>query len=251
VTETAFLSGALPRVFAHRGLYLHKHGIDENSIASFLEAVEHGATHIETDRQVTLDGVAVLFHDTTLLRLMAVDAKVSDLTFAELSSYSLPNNGKVPSLDQVLRELPGVRLNIDIKSDGAVAPTVRAIEENSAHDRVLVSSFSKTRRKQALALLSRPVATSGSMSDVLRIWLSHKFLGGFGLTALAKGLDALQLPCNYGPILFAKQKFIAAMAANDLEVHFWTINEVEQMRELLSMGASGIVTDRCDLAVKL
>jgi glycerophosphoryl diester phosphodiesterase len=251
VTETAFLSGALPRVFAHRGLYLHKHGIDENSIASFLEAVEHGATHIETDTQVTLDGVAVLFHDTTLLRLMAVDAKVSDLTFAELSSYSLPNNGKVPSLDQVLRELPGVRLNIDIKSDGAVAPTVRAIEENSAHDRVLVSSFSKTRRKQALALLSRPVATSGSMSDVLRIWLSHKFLGGFGLTALAKGLDALQLPCNYGPILFAKQKFIAAMAANDLEVHFWTINEVEQMRELLSMGASGIVTDRCDLAVKL
>jgi len=251
VTETAFLSGALPRVFAHRGLYLHKHGIDENSIASFLEAVEHGATHIETDTQVTLDGVAVLFHDTTLLRLMAVDAKVSDLTFAELSSYSLPNNGKVPSLDQVLRELPGVRLNIDIKSDGAVAPTVRAIEENSAHDRVLVSSFSKTRRKQALALLSRPVATSGSMSDVLRIWLSHKFLGGFGLTALTKGLDALQLPCNYGPILFAKQKFIAAMAANDLEVHFWTINEVEQMRELLSMGASGIVTDRCDLAVKL
>jgi glycerophosphoryl diester phosphodiesterase len=251
VAETAFLSGALPRVFAHRGLYLHKHGIDENSIASFLEAVEHGATHIETDTQVTLDGVAVLFHDTTLLRLMAVDAKVSDLTFAELSSYSLPNNGKVPSLDQVLRELPGVRLNIDIKSDGAVAPTVRAIEENSAHDRVLVSSFSKTRRKQALALLSRPVATSGSMSDVLRIWLSHKFLGGFGLTALAKGLDALQLPCNYGPILFAKQKFIAAMAANDLEVHFWTINEVEQMRELLSMGASGIVTDRCDLAVKL
>jgi|TARA_B110000259_G_C14000943_1_gene396232 glycerophosphoryl diester phosphodiesterase len=251
MTETAFLSGALPRVFAHRGLHLHKPRIDENSIESFVEAVSHGATHIETDTQATLDGVAVLFHDTTLLRLISVDAKVSDLTFAELSSYSLPNGGKVPSLDQVLRELPGVRLNIDIKSAEAVAPTVRAIEENNAHDRVLVSSFSNTRRKRALALLSRPVATSGSMSNVLRIWLSHKFLGGFGLKALTRGLDALQLPCNYGPILFAEKKFIAAMAANKLEVHFWTINEVEQMRELLSMGASGIVTDRCDLALKL
>tara|TARA_B110000259_G_scaffold125167_1_gene141676 strand:+ start:1036 stop:1584 length:549 start_codon:yes stop_codon:yes gene_type:complete len=182
---------------------------------------------------------------------MSVDARVSELTFAELSSYSLPNNGKVPSLDQVLRELPGVRLNIDIKSAGAIGPTVRAIEENNAHDRVLISSFSNTRRKRALALLSRPVATSGSMSEVLRIWLAHKFLGGFGLKALTKDLDALQLPCNYGPILFAEQKFIAAMTANNLEVHFWTINEVDQMNELLSMGASGIVTDRCDLSSKL
>lgn len=81
--------------------------------------------------------------------------------------------------------------------------------------------------------------------------MAHKFLGGFGLKALTKGLDALQLPRNYGPIVFARQKFIAAMAANNLEVHFWTIDEVEQMRELVSMGASGIVTDRCDLAAKL
>jgi glycerophosphoryl diester phosphodiesterase len=100
-------------------------------------------------------------------------------------------------------------------------------------------------------LLTTPVVTSGSMADVLKIWLAHKFLGGLGLKALTKGLDALQLPCNYGPILFAQKKFIAAMAANNIEVHFWTINEVEQMRELLSMGASGIVTDRCDLASKL
>ena len=251
MTETAFLSGAFPRVFAHRGLHLHKPGIDENSIESFLEAAAHGATHIETDTQATLDGVAVLFHDTTLLRLMSVDAKVSELTFAELSSYPLPNGSKIPSLDQVLRELPKVRLNLDIKSAEAVAPTVRAIEENNAHDRILVSSFSKSNRTRALSLLSRPVATSGSMSDVLKIWLAHKFAGGLGLKALTKSLNALQLPCNYGPILFASQKFIAAMAANNIEVHFWTINQVEQMRELLSMGAAGIVSDRCDLASKL
>lgn len=251
MTKSSYFEPPIPRVFAHRGFSYLVPGVDENTIDSFRNALGHGASHIETDTQATLDGVAVLFHDSTLLRLMSVDAKVSELTFAELSSYSLPNNGKVPSLDQVLRELPGVRLNIDVKSAGAIGPTVRAIEENNAHDRVLISSFSNTRRKRALALLSRPVATSGSMSEVLRIWLAHKFLGGFGLKALTKDLDALQLPCNYGPILFAEQKFIAAMTANNLEVHFWTINEVDQMNELLSMGASGIVTDRCDLSSKL
>lgn len=251
MTKSSYFEPPIPRVFAHRGFSYLVPGVDENTIDSFRNALGHGASHIETDTQATLDGVAVLFHDSTLLRLMSVDARVSELTFAELSSYSLPNNGKVPSLDQVLRELPGVRLNIDVKSAGAIGPTVRAIEENNAHDRVLISSFSNTRRKRALALLSRPVATSGSMSEVLRIWLAHKFLGGFGLKALTKDLDALQLPCNYGPILFAEQKFIAAMTANNLEVHFWTINEVDQMNELLSMGASGIVTDRCDLSSKL
>jgi len=251
MTKTNYFKPPIPRVFAHRGFSYLVPGVDENTIESFRTALDQGATHIETDTQATLDGIAVLFHDTTLLRLMSVDAKVSQLTFAELSSYSLPNGGKVPSLEQVLRELPTVRLNIDIKSAEAVAPTVRAIEENKAHDRVLVSSFSRSNRKRALALLTTPVATSGSMADVLKIWLAHKFLGGIGLKTLTKGLDALQLPCNYGPILFGSQKFIAAMAANNIEVHFWTINEVEQMRELLSMGASGIVTDRCDLASKL
>ena len=251
MTKTNYFKPPIPRVFAHRGFSYLVPGVDENTIESFRTALDQGSTHIETDTQATLDGIAVLFHDTTLLRLMSVDAKVSQLTFAELSSYSLPNGGKVPSLEQVLRELPKVRLNIDIKSAEAVAPTVRAIEENNAHDRVLVSSFSKSNRKRALALLTTPVATSGSMADVLKIWLAHKFAGGLGLKALTKSLDALQLPCNYGPILFASQKFIAAMAANKIEVHFWTINDVEQMRELLSMGASGIVTDRCDLASKL
>jgi glycerophosphoryl diester phosphodiesterase len=251
MAKTSYFEPPIPRVFAHRGFSHLVPGVDENTIASFRIALGLGATHIETDTQATSDGVAVLFHDETLLRLFSVDAKVSDLTFAELSSYSLPNKGKIPSLDQALRELPQAKFNIDIKSARAVTPTIRAIEENSSHDRVLVSSFSNSRRKKALGLLSKPVATSGSMSNVLRIWLAYKFFGGFGLKPLTEGLDALQLPKQYGTILFAEPKFIAAMAKNDVEVHFWTIDEVDQMRALISMGATGIVTDRSDLAANL
>ena len=214
-------------------------------------AIELGATHIETDTQATSDGVAVLFHDDTLLRLLSVDAKVSELTFSELSGYSLPNNGKIPSLANPLSQLPQALFNIDIKSASAVNPTVEAIEENSAHEKVLVSSFSSSRRLKAIRLLSKPVATSGSMFNVFQIWSSYKVLGGAGLKTLTSGLDALQLPMRYGPISFAEPKFIAAMVMHEVEVHFWTIDEPEQMRALLAMGASGIVTDRTDLAAKL
>ena len=40
------------------------------------------------------------------------------------------------------------------------------------------------------------------------------------------------------------------MKAVGLELHYWTINEADEMRRLISLGADGIVTDRTDIAVK-
>jgi glycerophosphoryl diester phosphodiesterase len=33
------------------------------------------------------------------------------------------------------------------------------------------------------------------------------------------------------------------------EVHVWTVNDPEEMAELVRLGVDGIVTDRCDLLV--
>jgi glycerophosphoryl diester phosphodiesterase len=40
------------------------------------------------------------------------------------------------------------------------------------------------------------------------------------------------------------------MKAAGLELHYWTINEADEMRRLIALGADGIVTDRTDIAVK-
>ena len=36
-----------------------------------------------------------------------------------------------------------------------------------------------------------------------------------------------------------------------MEVHYWTINDVETMQELIDLGADGIITDRPDLLIEL
>jgi glycerophosphoryl diester phosphodiesterase len=36
---------------------------------------------------------------------------------------------------------------------------------------------------------------------------------------------------------------VAAAHGLGVEVHVWTINEVDQMKELLALGADGIITD--------
>ena len=244
MAKTAYFDPPLPRVLAHRGLSDHRDDVDENSVTAFLEAIKHGATHIESDVHATLDNVAVLFHDEDLRRVAGVNRRIDSMTFAELSEVKLLNGGSIPSLAAGL-EL-NIRLNLDIKSTRAIAPTVLEIEKFRAHDRVLVSSFSSSRRRMALQMLSSPVATSASMREVLLAWISHN-LGGVGFEYLVRDLDAFQVPPKRGPIRFATRSFIQRAHLHGVETHFWTVNDPKDMASLLELGAAGIVSDRIDL----
>ena len=241
-----YFAGPRPHLLAHRGLSQHQAGIDENSLASFEHALSNGATHIESDVHATKDGVAVLFHDDDLERVAGLPLKISALTFAELSEITLVNGTKVPSLAQALEKFPQLRLNLDVKAKAGSEPTARVINQMHAHDRVLISSFSRSRKLATLELLSKPVATSSSSSEVLLLWLAHKLFGaGFGL--LARRFDAIQIPRAFGPIHLDTPSFISRARKNGLEVHFWTVNDPADAKALIELGATGIVSDRVDL----
>lgn len=235
-----------PRLFAHRGLAQHA-GLDENTIPAFEAALKHGATHLESDTQATADDVAVLFHDEDLQRVAGIDARIRDLSLREIKSVRLINGGEIPALEEALEALPGARFNLDIKTKPAISPTISAIENHRAHDRVLVSSFSNPIRKSALANLSKPIATSGSLSTVLMAWLSHNFLFGLGFASIVNDVHAFQVPVRKGPIRFATKGFISRAQRHQTEMHFWTINDPIEMSQLLALGADGIVSDRVDL----
>ncbi len=63
------------------------------------------------------------------------------------------------------------------------------------------------------------------------------------------GLDALQIPERQGRIRVLTPRLVAAAHANGVEVHVWTVNDADRMRELTAMGVDGVVTDRTDLAL--
>lgn len=241
-----YFDTARPHLLAHRGLSQHTAGIDENSITAFEQALKFGATHIESDVHATKDGVAVLFHDDDLDRVANLPLKISELTFSQLQEISLANGSKVPSLREVLEHFPNLRLNLDVKAQPGCAATAEVINQLGAHDRVLVSSFSRARKLATLKLLDRPVATSAASSEVLGLWIAHVFLGlGFGL--IAKNFNAIQIPRSFGPIRLDTKSFIQRARRHGLEVHFWTINDKNEARSLLAKGATGIVSDRVDL----
>lgn len=82
-----------PRPVAHRGLHNRVAGIIENSASAF-EAAIAGNYAIELDLQLTSDGVAVVFHDDELKRLIGKEGRVSDITASELTSTPLLDSAK-------------------------------------------------------------------------------------------------------------------------------------------------------------
>lgn len=235
------------RFLAHRGLCVDAAGnlLDENTAAAFERALEVGATYLEVDVRASKDGVAFVCHDADLQRIARQSKRIADLTALELEQIALNQGGKLLRLTELLTKFSSAKVNIDIKSADAVRPTVQAIKNVGADDRVLISSFSERRRRAAIALLPQ-VATSSSALILLLIWLSWRLnLKGL-LKKLLTNLDALQIPVASGWMRFDSQSFIEAVTRHGTEVHFWTINDPIVARELRARGASGVVSDRID-----
>ncbi|MEY4639199.1 MAG: hypothetical protein RLY13_197 [Actinomycetota bacterium] len=245
----AYFSGATPRVLAHRGL-VDEFGV-ENTLSAFAAAAHCGVTHIETDVQVTRDGVPVLFHDDTLLRVAGIRMKIRSLTLAELKKIDIGFGNRVPTLEEAFKRFPQLFFNLDVKVAKAAPAIAEVVNRLELHDRVLLTSFSDRRRKQATSLLHRPVAASAGSATVLRLvaaatpglsWLKPK------QDVLAQ-IQAVQIPIKFGPLRLDRSNFIAKLNDLKLEVHFWTVNNPAEVERLLSIGAAGFVTDKSDLVI--
>ncbi len=242
-----YLSPAGLKIFAHRGST--EGGAVENTLEAFRFALDSGVLFLETDVQVTADGVAVLFHDADLRRIAGVQRKVSDLTLQDLRSILAAVKAQIPTLADALARFPNAKWNIDIKAKDAVTPTVLDIREAKAEDRVLVSSFSKKRRLSAIRQLPG-VATSTDATTLLSIWFLHLVGAEKVLSKTLKSIDALQVPVKAGPIRFDNQEFVNKINSFGVEVHYWTINDFEEAKRLVALGAKGIVTDKSKMMVE-
>jgi glycerophosphoryl diester phosphodiesterase len=242
--ESEFLSTARPRVLAHRGLAVDA---PENTLLAFLKALSNGATHLETDVHLSLDGIPVLSHDSDLSRLAGRTVRIDQLTFAELKRIDLGGGQTVASLSEALDAFPEALFNIDVKADSAPEATAAAIIQAKAIPRVLVTSFSENRRRRAVSLLPH-VATSAS-AGILRAVIPEAKLHFDALVQRGlAGFAAVQVPERVKALRVVTPRFIDAVHAAGVEVHVWTVNEPDAMNRLLDLGVDGLVTDRCDIA---
>jgi glycerophosphoryl diester phosphodiesterase len=115
---------------AHRGLWTQD-GPPENSLAAFEAACEAGYG-IELDVQLSSDGEAMVFHDSTLGRLTGREGRVSDHSAADLAQMRLAGSEEtIPSLGETLT-LVGRRamVLIELKTPyGEVGPLEQRVHD--------------------------------------------------------------------------------------------------------------------------
>ena len=242
-----------PRIFAHRGLVYEgdRQVVDENTIDSFELALVAGADYLETDLQLTKDGVAVLFHDSDLSRLVGSKKSIASLTHSELKKIKLPFGVSIPTLQEALEKFPTAKFNLDFKTPSTESPGMAVISAAGAHERVLVSSFSESSRVRALAHSPVQITSSAGSSKVLTSYTLARLNLTNQLAASLADVQALQIPTRMYGIDFTHPRFLEAVLNQSKEIHYWTINDPSEMVSLFALGAHGIVTDRSDIAMKV
>ncbi len=102
--------------FAHRGL--HDAVTPENSISAFI-AAQRAGFGIELDVRLTLDGVAVVFHDHALRRMTGQRGTISTMTRHDLAGLRLKKSDQaIPTLPEVLSAVNAKSgLLLELKSD--------------------------------------------------------------------------------------------------------------------------------------
>ncbi|MFI5975789.1 glycerophosphodiester phosphodiesterase [Streptomyces sp. NPDC051452] len=233
-----------PIAFAHRGGAAD--GL-ENTVAQFRRAVELGYRYIETDVHVTTDGRLVAFHDATLDRVTDGAGRIAELSWEDVRHARVGGREPVPLFEELLETFPGVRWNVDVKTEPALRPLLELIERANAWDRVCVGSFSEARVLRAQRLAGPRLATSfgtwGVLSLRLRSW---------GLpAAVRRSAVAAQVPEAQSGVPVVDQRFVRVAHARGLQVHVWTVNEARRMHRLLDLGVDGIMTDHIDTLRKV
>lgn len=202
---------------------------------AFQYAVDHGYRYVETDVQVTSDGVLVAFHDNDLNRTCGRNARISALPWKEVRTALVDGRAPIPLLEDMLGEWPELRVNIDCKSDAAVDALVATLQRCDALDRVSVGAFSDRRIKRLRGLLGPRLCTALGPAETATL--------RFGSPRRAAG-NAAQVPVRQGRVTIVTRGLIARAHRLGIKVHVWTIDDPKEMDRLLDLGVDGLMTDR-------
>jgi len=134
-----------PLVIGHRGSPLRA---PENTVPSYLKAIEEGADFIEVDVRTTRDGELVIMHDSTVDRTTNGRGRVADMSLSEVKSldagswFSEEYSGtRVPTLSEVLELARGkVGVVIELKVPGIETKVLEAVKRAGMIDDVIVLS---------------------------------------------------------------------------------------------------------------
>lgn len=155
---------------------------------------------------------------------------------------------KVTLLTEVLESFPRNTVNVEIKQDGgtglkALNAVIKILEEHNAFDRVVLASFHSEIYKELKHI--KKTAHPDLMCSPEYVGVGTLLISGaLALDAFyAEPVAVLQIPMSMSVIRLDKKWFVNVAHKHNIAVHYWTIDNEEDMKYLIEIGADGIMTN--------
>lgn len=219
---------------AHRGASGY---VLENTMEAFEKAIELGCDGIETDVQMSRDGILVLIHDEKIDRTTTGIGYVKDHTFEELHALG------IPSLEEllILAKRHKIFLNLELKNSVVAYEGLeeKVIDMVIAYDmvkQVILSSFNHYSVVKCKKL--KPAIEVGLLY-VEPLYEAEKYCLNAGANAIHPNFRTLN------------QEIVEAAHMSGIKVHPYTINEEKDIEYMIELGVDMIISNYPDRVKKL
>ena len=229
--EAGFVAG-------HRG----GSGAPENTLPAMRFALAGPAAFVETDLQLTADGVPVLMHDWTVDRTTNGSGPVWSMTFAQLQELDAGSwageayeNTRVPSFEQFLGVFRPSTKQAILELKGTwnatqVAGLAASVREFGVQDRVIFASFDLVSLQNLAAVAP----------DLARAIIVRQVIGDPAILAGACGALAIVTSERF---IRRDPDAVGRIHAAGIGVLLYTLNDEDTWRTAIDLGVDGIITD--------
>jgi len=233
--------------YAHRGASAY---YPENTILSFEKAIELGGTGIETDVQLTKEGVLILFHDEMLNRTTNGEGFVKDYTYSELNKLDAGSwmgsefaGIKIPTVEELIYLVKdkNIIINFEIKNrvimyEDIEQKLIDLIYKHNMKHKVILSSFNHY-----------SVFKCNKISKEINTGILY--------------MEQLYKPYNYAKIVGANaihpyfhainRDVVKAAKKHKTQINVFTVDDENYMKSFLDMNVDGIITNYPDKLHKI
>ena len=219
----------------------------ENTLAAFAKALEIGVDAVELEVHATKDRRVVVIHDGALDRTTNAKGKVSELTLAEILKADAGirfgkefSQEKIPILNESLDLIKGNAITVvEIKQKDIAGEVVKAIEDTSALDDVVVISFHPSVLCDVRQI--KPRIPTGLLIGANAA--EKPYAQGIEYVHKTAEVGASTLSLSHPAVT---PELARAVRERGVNLWTWTIDDVDRMREVLDCGVEGITSNYPD-----
>ena len=218
-------------IYAHRGASEY---YPENTMSSFEAGVEMGANGIETDVQISKDGVLMIYHDDTMKEKTGFEGTIADHTYPELCEARVENKrynreDRLITFEEFLKSFASLDLTfaIELKVRGIAASVIEMLKRYGAYEKSIITSFDY----EAL------VETRKYDADVKIGWLYvHRTESTIEKLRAVKALQGCPKACEIKP------EHLDELYSCGFECRAWGISDETIMKNAVDMGVNAGMT---------